>query len=69
MSIRTKCYELFKKAFPDTFKEILLVQDEVKTLSGSPQTVSQRAHEFQKYYKRLFATVSVLYCYLTARCP
>ncbi|KAJ8579322.1 hypothetical protein M405DRAFT_848307, partial [Rhizopogon salebrosus TDB-379] len=56
MSIRTKCYELFKKAFPDTFKEILLVQDEVKTLSGSPQTVSQRAHEFQKYYKRLFAT-------------
>ncbi|KAG1878080.1 hypothetical protein DFJ58DRAFT_644314, partial [Suillus subalutaceus] len=53
MSIRTKCYDLFKEAFPDTYKDILSVHDEVKMLSASPQTVSQRAQEFQKYYRRM----------------
>ncbi|KAG1840555.1 hypothetical protein C8R48DRAFT_781748 [Suillus tomentosus] len=55
MSIRTKCYDLFKEAFPDTYKDILSVHDEVKMLSASPQTVSQRAQEFQKYYRRMFS--------------
>ncbi|OAX32111.1 hypothetical protein K503DRAFT_787412 [Rhizopogon vinicolor AM-OR11-026] len=56
-SIRTKCYELFKGAFPDTYKNILTVYDEMKMLSGSPHTVSQHAQELQKYYKRLFSTI------------
>ncbi|KAG2096303.1 uncharacterized protein F5147DRAFT_778352 [Suillus discolor] len=55
MSIQTKCYDLFKEAFPDTYKDILSVHDEVKMLSASPQTVSQRAQEFQKYYRRMFS--------------
>jgi len=69
MTLRTKCYELFKEAFPDTYKEILTVHDETKTLSGLPQTVSQRAQEFQKYYKRLFSMVCMSYSVcLAARC-
>jgi hypothetical protein len=67
MSIRTKCYEQFKDIFPDTYKDILTVYDEMKTLSGSPHTVSQRAQEFQKYYKRLFSTVSMLWWSLAAQ--
>ncbi|KAG2341919.1 hypothetical protein BDR05DRAFT_414096 [Suillus weaverae] len=55
MSIRTKCYDLFKEAFPDKYKDILSVHDEVKMLSASPQTVSQRGQEFQKYYRRMFS--------------
>jgi hypothetical protein len=68
MSIRTKCYDLFKEAFPDTYKDILSVHDEVKMLSASPQTVSQRAQEFQKYYRRMFSIVSILPSRLTACC-
>jgi hypothetical protein len=60
MSIRTKCYDVFKVTFPDTYKHILTVHEEMKTLSGSPHTVSQRAQEFQKYYRRLFSTVSTM---------
>ncbi|KAG1885191.1 hypothetical protein F4604DRAFT_1503668, partial [Suillus subluteus] len=53
MSIRMKCYDLFKEAFPDKYKDILSVHDEVKMLSASPQTISQRGQEFQKYYRRM----------------
>ncbi|KAG0695220.1 hypothetical protein DFH29DRAFT_790485, partial [Suillus ampliporus] len=53
MPIRTKCYDLFKEAFPDKYKDILSIHNEVKMLSTSPQTVSQRGQEFQKYYRRM----------------
>jgi hypothetical protein len=65
MAIRTKCYELFKEAFPDTYKDILTVHDEVRILSGLPQTVSQHSQDFQKYYKRLFSIVSAFHFRLT----
>ncbi|KAG2053169.1 hypothetical protein BDR06DRAFT_1008817 [Suillus hirtellus] len=55
MLIWTKCYDLFKEAFPDTYKDILSIHDEVKMLSASPQTVSQHTQEFQKYYRRMFS--------------
>ncbi|KAG2353928.1 hypothetical protein BDR07DRAFT_1382668 [Suillus spraguei] len=42
-------------AFPDKYKDILSIHDEVKMLSASPQTVSQCGQEFQKYYQRMFS--------------
>ncbi|KAG0701301.1 hypothetical protein DFH29DRAFT_876010 [Suillus ampliporus] len=51
----TKCYDLFKEAFPDMYKDILSVYDYVKMLSASSQTVSQRGQEFKKYYQRMFS--------------
>ncbi|KAG2353237.1 hypothetical protein BDR07DRAFT_1496652 [Suillus spraguei] len=55
MSIQMKCYDLFKEAFPDKYKDILSIHNEVKMLSASPQKVSQRGQEFQKYYRRMFS--------------
>ncbi|KAG1843325.1 hypothetical protein F4604DRAFT_1508127, partial [Suillus subluteus] len=53
MQIQTKCYDLFKLAFPDSYKDILTIHDDVKTLSESILTVSQHSQEFQKYCRRM----------------
>ncbi|KAG2129944.1 hypothetical protein DEU56DRAFT_690070, partial [Suillus clintonianus] len=46
--VRKECYVKFKEQFPDTYQDILDTHDEMASLGGLPQTVSQRAQAFQR---------------------
>ncbi|KAG0694537.1 hypothetical protein DFH29DRAFT_783472, partial [Suillus ampliporus] len=52
-SARRKCYDAFKKSFPDDWQDILGIYGETALFLGGPQTVSARAQEFQKFTKKL----------------
>lgn len=56
--MRKDCYAKFKEQYPDTFQDILDMHDEISSLGGVPQTVSQRAQAFQRLQKRVTNIVS-----------
>src|SRR5438477_884691 len=51
--VRAKCYEEFKKTFPDRWKQILKKHDEAQLYAGGTTTMSGRSQAFTKTYKKL----------------
>ncbi|KAG2127203.1 hypothetical protein DEU56DRAFT_742428 [Suillus clintonianus] len=51
--VRRKCYDAFKKSFPNDWQDILEIYGETALFLGGPQTVSTRGQEFQKFTKKL----------------
>ncbi|KAG1879877.1 hypothetical protein F4604DRAFT_1498291, partial [Suillus subluteus] len=52
-SVRHKCYDAFKKSFPNDWQDILEIYGETALFLGGPQTVSAWGQEFQKFTKKL----------------
>ncbi|KAG2104681.1 uncharacterized protein F5147DRAFT_545195, partial [Suillus discolor] len=51
--VRRRCYELFKKTYPDSYQDILNTYEELNMLSDAPQTIAQHTQTFQKLYRRV----------------
>ncbi|KAG1840054.1 hypothetical protein F4604DRAFT_1690916 [Suillus subluteus] len=52
-TVRTQCYDKFKKAYPDSYQDLLSMHEEAALLGSSTQTIAQRGQGFQKHYRRV----------------
>lgn len=55
--VRTKCYELFKKTYPETWQDILIKFEESVQYTETGKTLAQRQQIFDKSAKRLTQSV------------
>jgi len=58
VAVRKQCYELFKKAYPETWQKILTKFEESTQYTEAGKTVGQRQQMFHKSAKRLTLSVS-----------
>ena len=56
--MRKKCYELFKKRYPDTWQDILVKFEESTLYIEMGKTVAQRQQLFNKSVKQFTKMVS-----------
>ncbi|KAG1817616.1 uncharacterized protein BJ212DRAFT_1500091 [Suillus subaureus] len=52
-SVHCKCYNAFKKSFPNDWQDILKIYGETALFLSGPQTVSAQGQEFQQFMKKL----------------
>ena len=57
--VRRQCYDLFRGAYPDTWKDILEKSQEVNDCVDTGKTVAQRQQLFNKNVRKLTQTVSI----------
>ncbi|EGO05105.1 hypothetical protein SERLA73DRAFT_68744 [Serpula lacrymans var. lacrymans S7.3] len=55
-----ECYMRFKKAYPDTWQEILKAFEEAAACSEIPQTIAQHLQDFNKFKSKLVQLVEAL---------
>ncbi|KAI6037228.1 hypothetical protein BKA83DRAFT_16431, partial [Pisolithus microcarpus] len=60
VTVRKKCYELFKKEYRDTWHEILIKFEESTQYTEAGKTVAQRQQLFNKSAKRFTQSLAAL---------
>ncbi|KAG2364621.1 hypothetical protein BDR07DRAFT_1482240 [Suillus spraguei] len=58
-NVHSKCYDAFKKSFPNDWQDILEIYGESSLFLGGPQTVSAQGQEFQKFTKKLSGLMDI----------
>jgi uncharacterized protein YoxC len=59
--VRRQCYNLFRGAYPDTWKDILEKSQEVNDCVDAGKTVAQQQQLFNKNVRKLTQTVSNIF--------